>query len=209
MCPQILSQCCVLFCGDLGAAAGDPCSIHTASERPGLILGLCSRSNTDGSGQSRRKPPPPPPPISLCSVLYLMPVCPQHITTRAEQEGESPPSSLNTLLHSKRDKRKRNPCRGKWSLFVPYAPSGQFVSNVEWCFATVFPHKEDKSFSRLHSYIAAFSHHRKFLESKIVPSVFPNPCLLFEFKHQTGTACHKEIAGGLLEAFRVSDNSLS
>lgn len=43
---------------------------------------------------------------STLSVLYLTPLCPHHITTGAEQEGESPSSSLNTLLHSKRDKRK-------------------------------------------------------------------------------------------------------
>lgn len=104
MCPPdcLSVLCCSVVI--LGAAAGNPCSIHTASERPSLILSLCSFSNMDRSGQSRRKPPPPAP-ISLCAVLYLTPVCPQHITTRAEQEGESPPLSLNTLLHSKRDKR--------------------------------------------------------------------------------------------------------
>lgn len=80
--------------------------VGPASERPSFVLGLCSCfSRTDRSGQSRRKPPPPPA-FSLCSVLYLTPLCPHHITTRAEQEGELASSSLSTLLHSKRDKRK-------------------------------------------------------------------------------------------------------
>lgn len=100
----------VLFCGVWGAAAGDLLYSHRtvvgpASERPGLSLPLSSCFNTEWPGQSRRKAPQPPP-FSLCPVLYLTSLRPHHIATRAEQEGESPSSSLNTLLHSKRDKRK-------------------------------------------------------------------------------------------------------
>lgn len=113
-CPHILSRFFAsLFCVS-GAAAGDPLQyshrtvVGPAFERPSLILTPCSCFNTNRSGQPVRKLPPPlsPPPLSLSSVLYQTPLCPHHITTRAEKEGESPSSPVNTLLHSKRHKRK-------------------------------------------------------------------------------------------------------
>lgn len=92
-----------------------PCSINTEQWLAQLPRGPVWSSacvlpfNTDKTRSVKEKaslPLLPPSPFSLCSVLYLTSLCPQHISARAEHGGESPSPSLNTLLHSKRHKRK-------------------------------------------------------------------------------------------------------
>lgn len=146
-----------------------PCSINTEQWLAQLPRGPVWSSacvlpfNTDKTRSVKEKaslPLLPPSPFSLCSVLYLTSLCPQHISARAEHGGESPSPSLNTLLHSKRHKRKSR-------QVVAAFPSRTYpVGNLFQMWSGALPHfshTEDKSCSQNHSSIVACSHLMKFL----------------------------------------------
>lgn len=110
---MFFTSCSVEVCGVLWGFIMRPrrhsprTVVGLASERPSLILSPCSCFDADRSGESmRKKPPTTATTFCLSPVLYLTRLNPCHVAARAEQEGESMSSSLNSLPHSNGGKRK-------------------------------------------------------------------------------------------------------
>lgn len=226
------------FCGVWRSAARDPCSIQTEQCLPrgpecfSCVLSLIQTGQVSQGECSLTYPQPRPhkhththhllyPSFFAISIIQhpmsLTTSIPEHNT----KENHHHPSWA--LRHSPKEMRERkkkkvvisNSCWGKWSLSFPCAAGGHFLLNVEWCFATSSPHREDKSFSQFHSTpslhpwtkVSLFVLRRRgWCTLWISP-----PCLILGRKRRTPWQFFTktwQVESSQKTPFRVSDNSV-